>query len=80
MTAASPPAVSGDRFEFASRAGPLSVYIAGEGAPLLLVQSINASASAAEMRPLHDHYRVTRTVFSRAMTSPTAATATTRRA
>ena len=26
--------------------------------------SINASASAAEVRPLHEHYRATRTVFS----------------
>ena len=64
MIALLPPAVSGDRFEFASRAGPLSAYVAGQGAPLLLVHSINASASAAEMRPLHEHYRATRTVFS----------------
>ncbi len=64
MIAALPPAVSGERFEFASRAGPLSVYIAGGGPPLLLVHSINASASAAEMRPLHEHYRESRTVFS----------------
>ena len=64
MMAVLPPAVSGERFEFASRAGPLSVYVAGAGAPLLLVHSINASASAAEMRPLHEHYRASRTVFS----------------
>ncbi len=64
MIAVLPPAVSGERFEFPSRAGPLSVYVAGAGAPLLLVHSINASASAAEMRPLHEHYRATRTVFS----------------
>jgi len=59
-----PPAVSGERVAFASTAGPLCVYIAGSGAPLLLVHSINAAASAAEMRPLHEHYRATRTVFS----------------
>ncbi|MEO8524867.1 MAG: alpha/beta hydrolase [Caldimonas sp.] len=59
-----PAAVSGERFEFASPAGRLSVYVAGRGPPLLLVHSINASASAAEMRPLHEHYRATRTVFS----------------
>ena len=64
MIAVLPPAVSGERFEFPSRAGPLSVYVAGAGAPLLLVHSINASASAAEMRPLHEHYRASRTVFS----------------
>ncbi len=57
-------AVSGERFEFASPAGRLSAYVAGRGPPLLLIHSINASASAAEMRPLHEHYRATRTVFS----------------
>ena len=64
MTTALPAAVSGDRREFASRAGRLSYYVAGSGAPLLLVHSVNAAASAAEVRPLHEHYRATRTVFS----------------
>lgn len=59
-----PPAVSGERFEFESAAGRLGVYVAGTGEPLLLVHSINAAASAAEMRPLHEHYRNSRTVFS----------------
>jgi len=59
-----PPAVSGERVEFDSPAGRLSVYVAGEGPPLLLIHSINASGSAAEMRPLHEHYRKTRTVFT----------------
>ena len=59
-----PAAVSGERFEFASPAGRLSAYVAGQGPPLLLIHSINASASAAEMRPLHEHYRATRTVVS----------------
>ena len=63
--AALPPAVSGDRFEFDDpRTGRVSCYMAGHGPPLLLVHSINASASAAEVRPLHEHYRATRTVFS----------------
>jgi pimeloyl-ACP methyl ester carboxylesterase len=56
--------VSGERFEFASDAGRLSAYVAGKGAPMLLIHSINASASAAEIRPLHEHYLQTRTVFS----------------
>ena len=64
MTPELPAAVSGERFEFASPAGRLSAYVAGKGPPLLLVHSINASASAAEMRPLHEHYRASRTVFS----------------
>lgn len=59
-----PAAVFGERFELDGAAGRLSVYRAGTGAPLILVHSINASASAAEMRPLHEHYRATRTVFS----------------
>jgi len=60
-----PPAVSGQRFEFQGPGtGRLSAYVAGQGAPLLLVHSINAAASAAEMRPLHEHYRATRSVFS----------------
>ena len=64
MTFELPAAVSGERFEFASPAGRLSVYVAGHGPPLLLIHSINASASAAEMRPLHEHYRADHTVFS----------------
>ena len=64
MTATLPAAVSGERHEFESRAGGLSLYVAGQGAPLLLVHSVNAAASAAEVRPLHEHYRATRTVFS----------------
>lgn len=59
-----PAAVSGDRFEFDSAAGRLSAYVAGQGPPLLLVHSVNAAASAAEVRPLHEHYRASRTVFS----------------
>lgn len=59
-----PYAVSGERIEFDSRAGPLSMYVAGSGPSLLLVHSVNAAASAAEVRPLHEHYRATRTVFS----------------
>jgi hypothetical protein len=53
-------AVSGERFEF----GGLSAYVAGRGAPLLLVHSVNAAASAAEVRPLFEHYSATRTVFA----------------
>ena len=64
MTTALTAAVSGERFDFESQAGRLAVYVAGDGPPLLLIHSINASASAAEMRPLHEHYRATRTVFS----------------
>ena len=64
MTAALPAAVSGERIAFTGTAGRLSAYVAGQGPPLLLIHSINASASAAEVRPLHEHYRASRTVFS----------------
>ncbi len=57
------PALPGDRLEIASAAGRLAVYVAGEGAPLVLIHSVNAAASAAEVRPLQDHYRATRRVF-----------------
>ena len=59
-----PPAVSGERLAFDSPAGRLSVYFAGSGPALLLVHSINAAGSAAEVRPLHEHFRATHTVFS----------------
>ena len=49
----------GERFEFDG----ITVHTAGRGAPLLLVHSINATASAAEVRPLYD-YGATRTVFA----------------
>jgi hypothetical protein len=64
MTRRLPSALSGERIEFASPAGRLSAYVAGQGSPLLLIHSVNAAASAAEVRPLHERYRATRTVFS----------------
>jgi pimeloyl-ACP methyl ester carboxylesterase len=70
-TPALPPALSGERREIASLAGRLSFYTAGPDAaaqqdvtPLLLVHSINASASAYEVRPLYEHYRQTRPVYA----------------
>jgi pimeloyl-ACP methyl ester carboxylesterase len=64
MTSPLPPAVSGERFEFDSAAGRISAYVAGQGTPLLLVHSVNAAASVAEVRPLFEHYARTRTVFA----------------
>jgi pimeloyl-ACP methyl ester carboxylesterase len=55
-----PPAVSGERFA----SDGISCYTAGSGAPLLLVHSVNAAASAAEVAPIYEHYRATRTVFA----------------
>ena len=59
-----PSAVLGERFEFESPVGRLSAYLAGTGPPLLLIHSINASGSAAEMRPLYEHYLTCRTVVA----------------
>lgn len=49
------PALTGDRHELDGRAGRLSYYRAGTGAPVLLLHSINAAASAFEMRPVFEH-------------------------
>lgn len=65
-----PPALNGDRIEFDSALGRLSYYrIAPHGAaavapPMLLVHSMNASGSAAEMRPVYEHYSATRAVYA----------------
>lgn len=55
-----PPALFGERAVF----NGLNCYIAGSGPPMVLVHSVNAVPSAAEMRPLFEHYRATRTVFA----------------
>jgi pimeloyl-ACP methyl ester carboxylesterase len=57
-------ALSGDRFEFDSRAGRLSAYLDGDGPPLLLIHSINAVGSAAEVRPLYEQLRQRYSVFA----------------
>jgi pimeloyl-ACP methyl ester carboxylesterase len=59
-----PPAVQAERFEFDSAAGRLSAYVAGQGDPLLLVHSVNAAASVAEVRPLFEHFVRTRQVYA----------------
>ncbi len=57
------PALPGGRFDLASGAGRLNIYESGSGPPLLLIHSINAAGSAAEMRPLHGYYVPSRRVF-----------------
>jgi pimeloyl-ACP methyl ester carboxylesterase len=59
-----PHAVSGERFEFDSIARRISAYVDGSGPPMLLVHTVNAAASAAEVRPLHEQYRQRYTVFT----------------
>jgi len=48
-----PDALSGQRRETAGLAGRLAYYVAGEGPPLLLLHSINATASAFEVEPIY---------------------------
>jgi pimeloyl-ACP methyl ester carboxylesterase len=67
-----PKAIDAERQEFSSqRTGKLSYYVDRQAAgrqeadrPLVLVHSVNAAASAYEMRPLFDHYREQRPVFA----------------
>lgn len=49
-----------------SASGTLACYQddRGEGPPLLLLHSVNAAASAFEMRPLFEHYRGQRRVYA----------------
>ncbi|GMA16582.1 alpha/beta hydrolase [Deinococcus metallilatus] len=59
-----PPALAAERRTLGRRAGLLNVYVAGSGAPLLLIHSVNAAASAYEVRPLFEHYRASRRVYA----------------
>lgn len=64
-----PAPVSGQRHELGSAVGRLTYYSAGPDSagklpPLLLVHSINAAASAYEIKPLYEHYRESRTVYA----------------
>jgi len=62
-----PPAVVGQRCEIQSKAGRLSYYTVGQeqtAEPLLLIHSVNAAASAYEVRPLYDYYRRSRKVYA----------------
>lgn len=61
------PAIDAERRTLrTAQAGQLTYYADehAAGRPLLLVHSINAAASAYEMRPLFEHYRATRPVYA----------------
>ncbi len=57
-----PPAVDAEQRSIDKQAGRLSYYVAGDGAPVLLIHSINAAGSAYEMKPIFEalpsEYRV----------------------
>jgi pimeloyl-ACP methyl ester carboxylesterase len=62
-----PPAMEAERRTFASSgAGILSYYADrnAEGRPIVLIHSVNAAASAFEMRPLFEHFRGKRPVYA----------------
>lgn len=54
-----PPPLPAERRDLDGRAGRLALWSAGRGAPLLMVHSINAAASAYEVRPAFE--RLSRT-------------------
>lgn len=53
-----------NRRETTGRAGRLSYFVAGDGPPLLLIHSVNAVASAYEVRPVFDRIQSTRRVYA----------------
>lgn len=55
-----PLALPGERLSFDG----LNCYRMGSGPPMLLIHSVNAAASAAEVRPLYERYGATHTVFA----------------
>ncbi|HVP21604.1 MAG TPA: alpha/beta fold hydrolase [Anaerolineaceae bacterium] len=62
-----PEAITAHRFLLTSpRAGQLNYYLSreGQGRPLVLIHSINAAASAYEMKPLFETFRGQRSVFA----------------
>lgn len=61
-----PPALPGDVTGIATPAGNAVLYADGarDGVPLLLIHSVNAAASAYEVRPLYLHYRTARPVYA----------------
>jgi pimeloyl-ACP methyl ester carboxylesterase len=61
-----PPALPGEMVSIDTPAGRVNLYAdgPGDGLPLLLIHSINAAASAYEVRPLYLHYRTKRRVYA----------------
>lgn len=54
MDLALPPALTADIHRLNGAAGVIAVYAGGVGPPVLLVHSVNALASAAEVRPMFE--------------------------
>jgi pimeloyl-ACP methyl ester carboxylesterase len=59
-----PPALQADLHTLSGDSGRLMVYVGGFGPPVLLVHSVNALASAAEIRPLFEALRQDHSVYA----------------
>jgi len=59
-----PPALKASRRVLDGRVGPVNVYVAGEGPPLLLIHSMNAAASAYEIKPIFEAMQSDRQVWA----------------
>lgn len=59
-----PPALGGERKTTAANGLELSYYTTGSGQPLVLLHSVNAAASAYEMKPLYEYLAGERQVFA----------------
>ena len=58
-----PPFAAEQVFLFGS-SGKIALYSAGKGPPVLLVHTVNAAASAAEVRPLFEELQANHTVYA----------------
>jgi len=59
-----PAPVPANRRDLAGRAGRIALHVAGEGPPMLLVHSINAAASAYEVRPIFERMTASHRVYA----------------
>jgi pimeloyl-ACP methyl ester carboxylesterase len=59
-----PAPVPAERRDLAGRAGRLALWRAGSGTPLLMLHSVNAAASAYEVRPAFERMARTHRVFA----------------
>ena len=59
-----PPALNASRRVLDGRVGPLTVYVAGDGPPLVLIHSMNAAASAYEIKPIFEAMQSDRQVWA----------------
>jgi pimeloyl-ACP methyl ester carboxylesterase len=59
-----PLALAGHCDQIDGNAGRLALYHLGTGQPMLLLHSVNAAATSAEVQPVYDYYAARRHVFA----------------